>query len=99
VVVALRQRRPGSLSAAKLRALFDVSWETVRRWMDWFAEDFTQTDIWRSRRGFVPPTVENSDLPAALLEHFEREGGDPRAAVIDCLRFLVIGRVSAMEDG
>ena len=98
VVVALRQRRPDSFSAATLRKLFDVSWETVRRWMEWFAEGFAQTDLWLSRRGFVPPTVENGDLPAALLEHFDGRGGDSRAAVIGCLEFLVTGRVSAMEE-
>ena len=99
VVVALRQRRPNSFSAAKLRALFDVSWETVRRWMSWFAETFPKTDLWRRRRGLVPPTVGNDELPAALIEHFERGGGDLGAAVVGCLEFLATGRVSAMEEG
>jgi hypothetical protein len=67
--------------------------------MEWFAEVFPQTELWRSRRGFVAATVENGDLPAALLEHFDRPGGDPRAAVIDWLEFVATGRVSPRDDG
>ncbi len=68
VVAALRQRRPGSASAAVLRRALDVSWKTVLRWMDWWAEAFPTSRTWRAFRGRLPPTVRDDDLPAALFD-------------------------------
>ena len=68
VVAALRQRRPGSVSAALLRAALGVSWKTVRRWMDWWAETFPTSRPWRAFRGRLPATVRDDDLPAALFD-------------------------------
>jgi hypothetical protein len=50
VVVAAKQRRPGSVSAAKLKSLFDVSRETVTRWLDFFAEVFPKSQVWKRCR-------------------------------------------------
>jgi hypothetical protein len=68
VVGALRQRRPHSASAAVLREALGVSWKTVRRWMDWWAEAFPTSRAWRAFRGRLPPTVRDDDLPAALFD-------------------------------
>ena len=68
VVAALRQRRPGSASAAALRRALGVSWKTVRRWMDWWAETFPTSRTWRAFRGRFPATVRDDDLPAALVD-------------------------------
>jgi hypothetical protein len=90
VVVAARQRRPGSVSAATLRRTFGVSWETVKRWMSFFADVFPRSEPWRLRRGLVPATVRNDELPAALLELFvERGDGDGMVGMRSCLEFLV----------
>jgi hypothetical protein len=98
VVVALRQRRPGSASAAKLRSLFDVSWETVRRWLSYFDEVFPSSDIWQCCRGSVPCTVGNDDLPAGLIELFvQAAGGDKQTGLVRCLEFLARGQETLME--
>lgn len=68
VVGALRQRRPGSASAARLREALGVSWKTVRRWMAWWAEAFPSSPPWRALRGYLPGTVRDDDLPAALFD-------------------------------
>ena len=68
VVAALRQRRPGSASAAVLRRTLGVSWKTVRRWMDWWAEAFPASRTWRAFRGRLDATVRVDDLPAALFD-------------------------------
>jgi hypothetical protein len=97
VVVAARQRRPGSVSASTLRRSFGVSWETVKRWMSFFAEVFPRSEPWRRCRGLVPATVRNDELPAALLElYVEREEGDESAGLRSCLALLA-GPVSAGE--
>lgn len=98
VVVALKQRRPGSFSAAKLRSLFDVSWETVKRWMAYFSEVFPSSDIWQRRRGSVSCTVGNDDLPAGLIELFiGASGGDEQTGLVRCLEFLAGGHETLME--
>lgn len=91
VVVALRQRRRQSFSAARLRKLFGVSWETVRRWMGFFAEVFPASDRWRRVRGLVPAAVRDDELPAALLEVLVRAHGDEQGGLIGCLELLARG--------
>jgi hypothetical protein len=92
VVVALRQRRPSSASARKLRDLFKVSWETVLRWMSWFAEVFPRTELWRRRRGLVTATVRDDELPASVLDLFITAHGCEQRGLVACLEFLVTGR-------
>jgi hypothetical protein len=98
VVVALRQRRPGSASAARLRSLFDVSWETVKRWLAFFDEVFPRSESWLRCRGSVPSTVANDDLPAGLIELFvHASGGDEQTGLIRCLEFIARGHETLME--
>jgi hypothetical protein len=88
VVVTMRQRRPSSASAAKLRAAFGVSWETVSRWMTFFDEVFPATTTWKRLRGSVPAGVGNDDLPAGLLEVMVAQAGDRCEGLTRCLRLL-----------
>ena len=97
VVVAMRQRRPGSASAGKLRILFDVSWETVKRWMAFFAETFPRSALWKSLRGVVSVGVRDEDLPAGLIEQFVASSGDERAGLVGCLAFLSGSRTATTE--
>ncbi|MBU1670363.1 MAG: hypothetical protein KJ993_04620 [Actinobacteria bacterium] len=98
VVVALRQRRPGSVSAAKLKSLFDVSWQTVKRWMAYFSEVFPRSERWLRCRGSVPSAVGNHDLPAGLIEQFvQAAGGDKQTGLVRCLEFLAGGHETLME--
>jgi len=92
VVVALRQRRRQSFSAARLRALFGVSWETVGRWMGFFAEVFPFSNRWQRVRGLVPSEVRDEEVPAALLEAFVEARGEERDGVIGCLELLARGK-------
>jgi len=91
VVVALRQQRRQSFSAARLRSLFGVSWETVRRWMGFFAEVFPVSGLWRRVRGLVPVTVRDEELPAALLEAFVEAREDEGDGLVGCLELLARG--------
>ena len=82
VTVAMRQRRPGSASAARLRSLFGVSWETVKRWMTYFAEVFPKTEVWKRCRGLVCADVRDDDLPAGLIELLVRESGNEETGLV-----------------
>ena len=88
VVVTMRQRRPGSASAAKLREAFGVSWETVLRWMSFFDEVFPRTTSWKRLRGSVQASVGDDDLPAGLLEVMVEQAGDRREGLFRCLQLL-----------
>ena len=88
VTVFLRQRRPGSASASKLKRLFSVSWETVCRWMTYFAEIVPTSEVWTRCRGSVPASVRNEDLPAGLLEMLAQENGSEETGLVRCLEFL-----------
>lgn len=88
VVVAMRQRRPGNASAAKLRAAFGVSWEAVQRWMTYFDEVFPSSSSWKQVRGAVHVSVRDNDLPAGLLEVMAEQSGDRREGLKRCLKFL-----------
>ena len=90
-VVAMRQRRRSSASARRLRQLFGVSWKTVNRWMDWFAEVFPRSPQWRRVRGLVSAMVRNDELPASLLEVFEAQGEDEQGALIATVRLVTEG--------
>lgn len=92
VTVALRQRRPGSASAATLRKLFGVSWETVKRWMEDFAEVFPNSQQWKRCRGRVPVSVREDDLPAGLIELLVLQSGAEETGLVRCLELLAGGR-------
>lgn len=99
VTVALRQRRPGSASAAKLRSHFNVSWETVKRWMTYFAEVFPKTPVWKRCRGSVPASVRDKDLPAGLIELLVGESGSEEGGLIRCVELLAGDLGAAAEQG
>jgi len=88
VVVAMRQRRRGSASAAKLRAAFGVSWETVRRWMTYFDEVFPSSSGWKGIRGSVHVSVRDNDLPAGLLEVMVEQSSSRIEGLKRCLKLL-----------
>ena len=88
VIVTMRQRRPGSASAAKLRATFGVSWETVLRWMTYFDEVFPSSSCWKRLRGLVAGSVRDDDLPAGLLEMMFGQSGDQREGLTRVLKLI-----------
>ena len=73
--------------AAVLRDLVGVSIRTLARWRDWWRKAFPQSSFWQAMRArFVPP-VEESLLPASLLERFRWPTESDR--LLAALKFLV----------
>jgi hypothetical protein len=72
--------------AARLREWVGVSTRTLRRWRAWWLGSFVASPFWREARGRLAPPVDESLLPASLLERFAAgEEGDRLALA---LRFL-----------
>lgn len=70
----------------ELRTILGVARRTLQRWRRWWRESFVQTQLWEIERGRLMPPVEPEALPGGLLERFL--GGDARARLIQCLRFV-----------
>jgi hypothetical protein len=87
VVLLLASAR--RLTAARLRelqALLGVDRRTLYRWRRWWQESLVRSSWWRLARGQFLPPLDESCLPAALLERFE--GADPARRLVQVLAFL-----------
>lgn len=72
--------------AAAMRELVGVSVRTLQRWRAWWLKTFPDEVFWREARGRLASPVDETRLPASLLERFPGEGaGD---GLVACLRFL-----------
>jgi hypothetical protein len=91
VVVTLRQQRLEGFSAEKVKELFGISEKTLERWMEFYREEFASSPQWKRLRGRLSVAVNNSDLPASLVEQFVRAQQDHRKGLIACLYFLAVG--------
>ena len=88
VTMALKQNRPTGQSAIKLQRMFDISRHTITRWIRYFREIFPATDQWKSLRGKVNGTIEDSQLPSNLLNYFIDYCRSEEKGMARCLKFL-----------
>lgn len=88
VVVLVTAMRHGAdkKRAARLEQELGVSQWTLRRWRRWWLERFPSSDFWRGARGRFRHPVDESRLPASLLEQFF--GPDEDARLVQLLCFL-----------
>jgi len=88
ISVVVRQRRTKGITAMRLREMFDVSPQTLRRWMAFFLADFPQSSTWKRLRGRVSAEVRDDALPDGLLAEFDRVRGPGEQALAACMAFL-----------
>ncbi|CAJ0782476.1 hypothetical protein R8510_05008 [Ralstonia chuxiongensis] len=60
--------RSGRTQCGCLDSLPDISWPTLKRWRQWWGEDFTNTPAGRWLRGLIPSTSEPLAYPAACCK-------------------------------
>jgi predicted DNA-binding transcriptional regulator YafY len=92
VVMALRQRRPESLSAGRMVRMFDISRKTLTRWFGYIREAIAQSHEWQRARGLVSPYVTDDRLPASLLDYCIESTSDALSGLVACCRLLAGGR-------
>ena len=73
--------------AARMEALVGVSVRTLQRWRAWWLRTFPRTVFWKEARGRVP-SVDESRLPASLLERFSARVEEAGDGLVRCLAFL-----------
>lgn len=91
VVVALKQRRPDSLSARQLVRIFGISGNTLKRWFNFFREVFAESPEWQRVRGRLSSCVANDRLPSSLLEYCIEQSQDALFGLVGCCRLLATG--------
>lgn len=70
-VVLVSARRAGPTpTAARLGTQLGVTRRTLRRWRDWWCEQFPLTPLWRSACARFMPPVAAEQLPGELLDRF-----------------------------
>ena len=89
IVVTLASALAAGLSGprtGKLVAGLGVPLLTLRRWRQWWLDDFVRTPLWRGKRALFMPPVDECRLPACLLPCFSAPDEAGRWGLL--LRFL-----------
>jgi hypothetical protein len=89
IVVTLASALSAGLSGPRivtLAASLHVPLLILRRWRQWWLNDFVQTPLWRGKRALFLPPVEEGLLPAGLLPCFSAPDEAGRWVLL--LRFL-----------
>jgi len=84
-------------SIFKLAKLFDVSRNTITRWIDFYQNIFPSSPQWQSIRGQVVSSVKNKELPASLVNHFLNLEFSIKTALVSCLKFLSQGVIISQK--
>jgi hypothetical protein len=72
---------------------------TVGRWRAWWQTGFPEGRLFQEQRGrFLPPLV-IAELPASLVERFDRAGRDFAEALVRTLSFLAPLTTASVADG
>jgi hypothetical protein len=74
-----------------LSKLFDVSRNTVTRWIAFFHDIFPSSPQWQRIRGQVAASIKNNKLPSSLVSHFLNLKSCAKNALVSCLKFLSRG--------
>ncbi len=90
VLMALRQNRCSD-AAGKVMRMFNISYNTILRWRQWFRNEFPTSAQWIKIRGRISASVSCSRLPAGLLDYFVRIKESDEQGLISCLQFLAAG--------
>jgi hypothetical protein len=86
LITALRQG-PTPPGAKKLKQELGVDRRTLKRWQQWWREDFPEEQFWKeARRRLFPSALSADDLPRALTELFDVETSVRH--LLRCLRYL-----------
>lgn len=85
VVLMLVSPRGGAQGRA-LCALLTIPERTLDRWRTWWAQDFSCTPFWQSKRERFAVPVETTQLPQSLLARFDKDSAADR--MMQLLRFV-----------
>jgi len=83
VLACARKLTPAWL--ARLCAELGVDRRTVRRWRQWWHEQFVRLAWWKAKKGRLTPPVSEQALPSSLLERFGTDRSTRLSALLQWL--------------
>jgi hypothetical protein len=91
LVTTLNQSKPQEYSKNMLSTMLAANRKTINRWIAYFREIFPESQIWKTVRGFISPSVTNLELPGSLVKYYLENNKSPENAITDCLLLLTTG--------
>lgn len=85
VLIAILQHGVSDARLDRLAEVVRVDRRTIARWRRWWRDTFTTTPFWRTARASLMPPIDETRMPATLLDRF---GDDEPDRLIALLRFL-----------
>lgn len=79
------------INVFKLSKLFDVSRNTVTRWIFYYKNNFPFSNEWQRIRGQVIASIKSNALPSSLVNHFLSLKSSAQDALVSCIKFLTQG--------
>ena len=70
----------------RIREALQIDWRTLKRWRQWWLDNFVRSSFWKAARGRFVPAVCERRLPSSLWSRFELGGRDRLLAVLEFLR-------------
>ncbi len=94
IVTALNQSKPQEYTKNMLSKMVEANRKTINRWLAYFRDIFPSSQIWKTVRGFISPTVTNLGLPRSLVEYYLGSPLPSETTIINCLMLLTTGSPS-----
>jgi hypothetical protein len=69
----------------RVRQVLGIDEHTMKRWRQWWLEEFVQSPFWKAARARLMPPVEEGRLPLSLVEAF---GAHRREGLVRLMKFL-----------
>jgi hypothetical protein len=92
IIVSERQQpKHSDINIFKLSKLFNVSRNTITRWLHYYKEEFPFSREWKRIRGQVIASLKNDELPSNLINYFLNLKASGQEALVSCLKFLSRG--------
>jgi hypothetical protein len=85
VLIAILQHGVSDARLERLSQVAHVDRRTIARWRRWWRDTFTASPFWRNARASFMPPVDETRLPATLIDRF---GGDAPDRLVALLHFL-----------
>jgi hypothetical protein len=80
----------------RLNEFVGVDRRTIKRWRGWWRESFTAMPFWQAARAAFMPPVDQTRLPAAMLERFTGSAVERMVALLRFLAPITGGQVQAL---
>jgi hypothetical protein len=91
ILVIISDLQNEKINIFKMSKLFNISRNTIARWVNFFQDIFPSSSQWQSIRGRVSALITNTGLPSGLVNYFVNFKSTVEDSLISCLKFLSQG--------